>query len=30
MSSSHFVPAQWLPKANWKTPGFSVPSLLLL
>src|SRR5271169_4856076 len=29
MSSSHFVPAQWLPKANWKTAGLLVPSLLL-
>src|SRR5579863_284259 len=28
MSSSHFVPAQWLPKTNWKTAGLLVPSLL--
>src|ERR1700693_1283057 len=29
MSSSHFVPTQWLPKSNWKTAGLLVPSLLL-
>src|SRR5580658_4638518 len=29
MSTSHFVPAHWLPKPNWKTAGLLVPSLLL-
>jgi len=29
MSTSHFVPAQWLPKSKWKTAGLLVPSLLL-
>src|SRR5580700_6067370 len=29
MSTSHFVPAQWLPKPTWKTAGLLVPSLLL-
>jgi hypothetical protein len=29
MNTSHFVPAQWLRKAKWKTAGLLVPSLLL-
>src|SRR6202046_5406226 len=29
MSPSPFVPAQWLPKASWKTPRLLVPGLLL-
>src|SRR5580693_4211701 len=29
MSTSHFVPAQWLPKPSWKTAGLLVPGLLL-
>ena len=29
MSTSHSVPAQWLPRSNWKKAGLLVPGLLL-
>ena len=29
MSSSHFVPAQWVPRLNWRSAGLLVPGLLL-
>jgi DUF4097 and DUF4098 domain-containing protein YvlB len=29
MSTSHSVPAQWLPRSNWKKAGLLLPGLLL-